>query len=58
MTKPHAYTLCVRFTEVSPLSNARSYGQSTLKITTTTTAQISMFDEGSLSRFPNKTHVK
>ena len=49
MTKPHAHMLCVRFTEVSPLSNARSYGKSTMKVTTTTTAQISMFDEVNLS---------
>ena len=49
MTKPHAHTLCVRFTEVSQLSNALGYGQSTTKVTTTRTAQISMFDEVKLS---------
>jgi len=38
MTKPHSHTLCVRFTEVSQLSNALSYGQSTTKVTTTRTA--------------------
>ena len=57
MTKPHAHTLCVRFTEVSQLSNALSYGpygQSTTKVTTTTTAQISMFDEVNLSNTANR----
>ena len=49
MTKPHAHTLCVRFTEVSQLSNALSYCQSTTKVTTTRTAKISMFDEVKLS---------
>ena len=38
MTKPHSHTLCVRFTEVSKLSNALNYGQSTTKVTTTRTA--------------------
>ena len=46
MTKPHAHTLCVRFTEVNQLSNAL---QSTTKVTTTRTVQISMFDEVKLS---------
>ena len=54
MTKPHAHTLCVRFTEVSQLSNALSYGQSTTKVTTTTTARISMFDEVNLSNTANR----
>ena len=49
ITKPHAHPLCVRFTEVSQLSNALSYGQSTTKVTTTRTAQISMFDQVKLS---------
>ena len=53
MTKPHAHMLCVRFTEVSPLS-ARSYCKSTMKVTTTKTAQISMFDEVNLSNTANR----
>ena len=58
MTKPHAHTLCVRFTEVSQLSNALIYGQSTTKVTTTTTAQISMFDEVKLSNTANRLSPK
>ena len=54
MTKSHAHMLCVRFTEVSPLSNALCDGKSTMKVTTTTTAQISMFDEVNLSNTANR----
>ena len=32
----------------------RSYGKSTMKVTTTTTAQISMFDEVNLSNTANR----
>ena len=58
MTKPHAHTLCVRFTEVNLLSNELSYGRSTTKVTTTTTAQISMFDEVKLPNTANRLSPK